>query len=133
MNTNTLITEFKTKWLEKAKGYIQNPIRIQQLIPEIKSYVSKVGLKEVKDKILLAIDYLKDITSHQYTDYEPKTLAFLIAAMIYLVSPLDVIPDIIPVIGLTDDISVILFVFKEFEKELDRYKKWKLENNVLNG
>ena len=42
MDVNLLISEFKSKWLDKAKDYAQNPMRIQQLIPEIKNYVTKV-------------------------------------------------------------------------------------------
>lgn len=48
----------------------------------------------------------------------PKTpaslKAMIIGGLIYLVSPLDVIPDPIPFWGLTDDVSVISFVFSQF-------------------
>lgn len=132
MDVNLLISEFKSKWLDKAKDYAQNPMRIQQLIPEIKNYVTKAGLKSVKDDILLSIDYLKDIISGEYKDYNPKSLMFLVAAMIYLITPLDFVPDLVPMLGLTDDVSVILFVFSEFKIELDLYKNWRSRNLRFN-
>lgn len=126
MDKIKLFEEFKDKWLSIAKEYIQTPERIKKLIPQIKEYLSKNGLKEVKDKVLLLIDYLGDIVNGNYKDYNGKALLYVVAAMIYLVSPIDVIPDFIFGVGLTDDVAVILFVLKEVSLELDKYKEWKL-------
>ena len=126
MDKIKLLEEFKEKWMSKAKEYIQTPERIKKLIPQIKEYLSKNGLKEVKDKVLLLIDYLGDIVNGNYKDYNGKALLYVVAAMIYLVSPIDVIPYFIFGVGLTDDVAVILFVLKEVSLELDKYKEWKL-------
>lgn len=126
MDKIKLFEEFKDKWLSRAKVYIQTPERIKKLIPQIKEYLSKNGLKEVKDKVLLLIDYLGDIVNGNYKDYNGKSLLYVVAAMIYLVSPIDVIPDFILGVGLTDDVAVILFVLREVSLELDKYKEWKL-------
>lgn len=37
--------------------------------------------------------------------------AMIIGSLIYMVSPLDIIPDVIPLVGLLDDVGVILFAF----------------------
>ena len=96
------------------------------MIPQIKEYLSKKGLKEVKEKVILLIDYISDIVNGNYKDYNVKAFLYVVAAMIYLVSPIDVIPDFILGIGLTDDVAVILFVLREVSLELDKYKEWKL-------
>jgi len=49
---------------------------------------------------------------------------------IYLLSPLDVIPDVIPVLGFTDDVSVFGLVLAGFAKEIQDYKDWR---NAANG
>ena len=112
--------------MSKAKEYVQTPERIKKLIPQIKEYLSKKGLKEVKEKVILLIDYISDIVNGNYKDYNVKAFLYVVAAMIYLVSPIDVIPDFILGIGLTDDVAVILFVLREVSLELDKYKEWKL-------
>lgn len=128
MNKEKLIKDFKEKWLSKAQEYIQTPERIKSLIPKIIEYLSKKGLGEVKEKVLLLIDYLTDIVNGNYKDYNVASLLYIVAAMIYLVSPIDAIPDFILVVGLMDDVAVIAFVFKEVSSELDRYKVWKVNN-----
>ena len=40
--------------------------------------------------------------------------AIIIGGLIYMVSPVDLIPDVIPVVGLLDDAGVIGFVFSQF-------------------
>lgn len=72
------------------------------------------------------IDYLNDIANGNYKNYNVKALLYVVAAMIYLVSPIDVIPDFILGVGFTDDVAVILFVLREISLELDKYKEWKL-------
>lgn len=128
MNKEKFIKDFKEKWLSKAQEYIQTPEKIKSLIPKIIKYLSKKGLEEVKEKVLLLIDYLTDIVNGKYKDYNVASLLYIVAAMIYLVSPIDAIPDFILVVGLIDDVAVIAFVFNEVSSELDRYKVWKVNN-----
>ncbi|MBN8707063.1 MAG: DUF1232 domain-containing protein [Bacteroidetes bacterium] len=48
--------------------------------------------------------------------------AIAIGALIYLISPIDAIPDFIPVVGLTDDVGVILLAVSQVLSELKKYK-----------
>ena len=44
------------------------------------------------------------------------TKAFLVVAALYLISPLDFVPDFLPVLGQLDDLGVILIVLEAFLK-----------------
>lgn len=46
-----------------------------------------------------------------------------IGALLYLVSPLDAIPDLIPVLGLTDDAGVIMAAVTSLCHELAKYQR----------
>ena len=59
--------------------------------------------------------------------------AMIIGALGYMISPLDVVPDAIPIAGLTDDLAVLLYVLKKVwtdidpeiqEKAKSRLSKW---------
>jgi len=51
-----------------------------------------------------------------------KTVAAIAAALIYLINPLDLIPDFIPVVGYIDDAFVFGLCIKLIRKDLDRYR-----------
>lgn len=42
-----------------------------------------------------------------------KDKAIIVGALGYLISPLDVVPDAIPIIGLGDDLAVLLYVLNK--------------------
>lgn len=52
--------------------------------------------------------------------WKSKTIA--IGALLYLVSPIDLIPDVVPVLGLTDDASVIAAAVASLSYELKKYR-----------
>lgn len=48
-----------------------------------------------------------------------KDKAIIIGALGYLISPLDVVPDAIPIVGLGDDLAVLLYVLKTVWTDVD--------------
>ncbi len=70
------------------------------------------------------ISLIRDYFNGSYRRLPVNTLVWLVAALIYFVSPVDVIPDIIPVIGFLDDAGVIAMVFSNFNRDITAYKNW---------
>ena len=71
-----------------------------KLIGDVKKYISKVKLgKKLIDDIEFLIDSIK---KHPF-----KYGAIAVAALLYLVNPIDVIPDTIPIVGWADDAGVL--------------------------
>ena len=48
-----------------------------------------------------------------------KDKALIIGALGYLISPLDVVPDAIPIAGLSDDLAVLIYVLKMVWTDID--------------
>ena len=69
-----------------------------------------------------------------------KDKAIIIGALGYLISPLDVVPDAIPIVGLGDDLGVLIFVLKKVwgevsddvkEKAHGKLSKWFDDDEIL--
>jgi uncharacterized membrane protein YkvA (DUF1232 family) len=54
---------------------------------------------------------------------DQATKITLIIALLYIVSPIDVIPDGIPFLGALDDVVVAGYALKQGAAELERYRK----------
>ena len=48
----------------------------------------------------------------------------IIAALIYFVSPIDVLPDGIPGLGFLDDAIVVGIILKWCQNDIDKYMDW---------
>ncbi len=75
----------------------------------------------------------------QSKDVPLKDKAIIIGALGYLISPLDVIPDAIPIAGLGDDVAVLLYVLHKIKGDLtddvkkrayDKLSKWFDEDEI---
>ena len=70
-----------------------------------------------------------------------KDKAIIVGALGYLISPLDVIPDAIPIAGLSDDLAVLIYVLHKVwgdvsddvkQKAYDKLSKW-FDEDELKG
>jgi len=67
------------------------------------------------------------IKAHVTGDYKIRSLRILIillAAIIYFINPLDMIPDFVFGIGLADDLAVLTLVYRAAAEEITLFRKW---------
>ena len=77
------------------------------------------GLKTYVDDLQLAYKMLRDPNFQMAK--ETKTI--LIIALLYIISPIDLIPDAIPLLGLVDDVLVAGYALRHASAELERYRQ----------
>ncbi|MBS4006999.1 MAG: DUF1232 domain-containing protein [Clostridium sp.] len=64
----------------------------------------------------------------EYRDIPIGSIIAIVSALIYFVSPIDLLPDSIPVLGYVDDTAVVAFVWRMVEDDVEEYKKWQAKN-----
>ena len=82
-------------------------------------------LKDLLDEFKMVWNLLEDYRTGRYRNISWKAIASLAAAVIYLLSPFDAIPDFLPFIGGVDDALMFGLVLASFKMEIDAYKQWK--------
>ena len=100
-----------------------NPQDIQKITEKLPQ-MNRGPIKEVWPKIQSLFQMVLDPKAA----WTSKALA--IASLVYLISPFDAIPDIIPIVGLTDDAALIISVFSALAFELSRYAKQSAEKGI---
>lgn len=73
----------------------------------------------------LAINLVKDFRNKTYTDVPWRSIAMIAAAFLYFINPMDIVPDILPVFGYSDDAILFAAVFKSIQSDLETYGRWK--------
>jgi len=106
---------------QTATEYLRDKERLRYLLAAAVSIAQRRGGRLLKDLQLL-VRLLKASVSGAYTGLSVHKL--IVAAILYLISPLDVIPDFIPVVGYADDAAVIAWVLSSIAEELKDFKSW---------
>ena len=97
-----------------------------EFIDKVQRIAKRAGSKLVYGSLLLYYTIQSDKVSR-------KDKAIIIGALGYLISPLDVIPDAIPIAGLSDDMAVLVYVLKKMwsiisddvrEKAKNKMRQW---------
>lgn len=83
---------------------------------KVKDVALKVGAKGIYYALILYFVLQRD-------DIPYKVKAIIIGALGYFIFPIDVIPDIIPVVGYTDDIGALLLAIGQVSMYIDENVK----------
>ncbi|MBA4058551.1 MAG: hypothetical protein C0490_27795 [Marivirga sp.] len=85
---------------------------------------SPVQRQLIKEKFFVLGRLAKAYALGRYRAVPWRAMLVLLAAVIYFLNPLDLIPDLIPVFGLTDDFAVLLWVYNAIGAEVDKFLAW---------
>lgn len=94
---------------------------------KLKKLADKIpgALSEVWENLKLMVNLIADYVKGDYKDVSWRIVTAIVAAVLYFVSPVDVIPDFIPILGYIDDAFVLGLAVKLVEDDLMKYKQWK--------
>ncbi len=93
--------------MKYANKFSQN-----DFVEKISRVAKRAGAKLVYAALILFYTLQSDKIS-------TKDKAIIIGALGYLISPLDVVPDAIPIVGLSDDLAVLIYVLKMVWTDID--------------
>lgn len=118
---------------QEAEKTLDDTEKLSSMLKKLKEKMKSlpmVGsvLANVPTMFKLLNSYLKN----EYTDIPRKKLIIIVSALSYLLSPIDLIPDFIPVVGLMDDMAVVSVCIKATKEELEKYLAWR-EINGMTG
>ena len=86
-------------------------------------------LGDMIDDIVCMVSLVDSYVKKEYRGIPITTIVSIVAALIYLLSPIDLIPDAIPIIGYLDDAAVVLLILNfGVDKDLDKYRSWQEQN-----
>ena len=120
------------KTYAKAESLLEDRDQLEEFLQRLEKKLKEIphigeGLSSVPVMASLINSYVKK----EYTDIPMGTIIAIIGALVYFVSPVDLIPDVIPGIGLLDDAAVVAACLGMVKVDLDKYSLWREGNGKV--
>ncbi|MGM0944298.1 MAG: YkvA family protein [Bacteroidota bacterium] len=129
------LTSKAGQMLDKAKSLFGKQVealarqegKVRELIANVANKLA--GIKNnprIKKLIEPVAVFIRMIKAHfaGHHKLSSTTLGLIILALVYFLSPVDIIPDFLGFFGYADDLSVILAVYTKVKDEIDQFLDW---------
>jgi len=113
--------------VKSAKSYVGNPQGLQSLFQEASKQAASMPrepFQETWPYFQAMLRLIHAYSQGNYRDVPESTLVVIIAAIIYVLNPLDVIPDALPALGYLDDATVLALAVRRARQTLDDFMAW---------
>lgn len=111
----------------EAESYVKDPERLWKLVGDAREKINHIPrgpFAETWPYLMAMIRLIRAFHQLEYRDISAQNLLVIVAAIIYFVSPFDVIPDSVPILGNIDDAFVVRLAMKSVSADLDAFMAW---------
>lgn len=117
------------KGYEEAEQLLRDEDKLERFLQRLEKKLKIIPIAGDKLAVVpVMVSLLKSYIKKEYTDIPIGTIIAIISALAYFVSPIDLVPDSIPVIGYFDDAAVVAACWKLVQSDVDEYVKWRNQN-----
>jgi len=81
-------------------------------------------LADVAEDVMTLMAMVKDYAAGNYREVPERTILTATVALLYIFNPFDLIPDLVPGLGLLDDAAVATMVLRALQHDLQNYRSW---------
>ena len=110
-----------------AESYAKDPDRLRKLLTEAREKINHIPrgpFGETWPYLMGMIRLIRAFHQGEYRDIARVDFLTVIAAIVYFVSPLDLIPDSMPILGHIDDAYVVRLALESVRADLDKFMAW---------
>jgi len=111
----------------RARDLLQDPAALEDLAAQAKQRASgspNSRIRELADQIKRLGRLVRAYANGSYREISVGNIVLVVAAILYFVTPLDLVPDALPGAGLVDDATVLAFVLARLDGELAQFAAW---------
>lgn len=125
LNKKRALEEIQKRF-KKAEALLKDDVRMESFLEKIEKKIKWIPFlaqefKNIPTMVSMVRSYLRG----NYTKIPKRTILAIVSALIYFLSPIDVVPDWIPLLGQLDDAIVIASCWNLVNKDVEDYRQWK--------
>ncbi len=110
----------------KAEDILKDKNKFDKFLKELEIKLRKfprIGNQLADLPVMISL--VKDFATGKYKVVPVKSIVYMIMALLYFISPLDLVPDFIWGAGIADDATVLMLALKNCHGDIEAYREWK--------
>jgi len=125
-------------FVNRAAKLLGRPFKVVTILNEAADKLADEHSKDNKfkqlfDAALTVVRLVRSYATGDYRQIQASTVISGLAVLLYVLNPIDLIPDFIPVLGFLDDLSLVSWFIGKFQGELVRFREWETQQAGLAG
>jgi uncharacterized membrane protein YkvA (DUF1232 family) len=129
------MVELVRKGIVRAEELVRNPRELLRLLDLAERRLDKLEagrFNPMKEDLQSLLRMMRAYGDGRYREVSGKNIALAGLGLLYLVSPLDILPDFLPG-GFADDAAVIGFIVKKLRREIVAFETWERSQGSQEG
>jgi uncharacterized membrane protein YkvA (DUF1232 family) len=123
---------FFKKAQQKAFSYLQDRNKLLQLLQQVARQINNTADKQsnpgIMDNLRTLVRMVNAYRLGTYRLVPWQTIGTIVAILVYFALPLDFIPDVLPVLGFTDDFALIVWALRSFAIDIEAFRTWEAQS-----
>ena len=126
------MSDFQERIKKKTEKILSNNNKLSDLLQDVTKRINSgtIGDSSLLDKLTTLVNMVKDHYSGKYTSFSNSSIFLFVFGLVYFLTPVDLVPDFLPGLGLVDDMSLLYWIFKNLGKDIERYEEWRSAKEV---
>ena len=110
----------------KSEALLNNKDELDDFLYRLEQKIKEMTLVGEEFAVIpIMISLIKHYVEGKYTTVPYGTILAIMSALIYVLSPVDIIPDFIPFVGHLDDVAVIGLCLSMVKTDIEAYDEWR--------
>lgn len=130
LNSKRAMEELQ-KGYQKADTLLKDDAKMDTFLEKVEKRLKWIPFIRQELKLIpIFISMIRSYLKKDYTRVPRGTILAIISALLYFLSPVDLIPDWIPFLGQLDDALVVGACWEMVNKDIEDYRQWKASRKL---
>lgn len=125
ISKNALFSVF----LNRAGKLLGRPFKVVLVLNEVANKLASKDsgdnkFRQLFDVARTVVRLVRNYVSGSYRQVETGTIVSALGVLLYTLSPIDLVPDFVPIVGFLDDLALLSWFVEKFQGEIIRFREW---------